>query len=358
MDLTTSWCEDRGRRCSIAKLLAAIVLLMLPLLANGQEANTCFAGEENSCTLTMTTIGQPYSFNFGSHILTITPHTIDSGGDIITVTGHDGDSASPYPFTGTPVVYSPPGTAIDYEVECLDTGTGTDCEHGVYDIQTLFFSGNLTNPGFFWYHRPGFYLPGPPPDGWTRNIITSFNNQSNPDCPNRTSCDPAVTGGGGDGYSGFEVFQNVHYGNADLALAVFAKGETETGKNLMYEIPVANLGPDTAYAVTVTDTVPAGTTFVGATYQNISCVVFPCSITPKIPCSFDSTSGTVACNVQPIPAIFFFHPSGAIVELVVKVTAGPGTTITDSANVSSALNNDPNTANNRATIRTRVPAAH
>lgn len=348
--------NQRGTGLTVKKFRFVLLLsfllslLLLPARSSGDVINptTCVATSEveqpPSCQLLMTTIGQPYTFDFTTHHLVITPRTINPNGDIITVTAHDVSVVAATPFTGTPVIYDD-GAGKNYEVNCQDTSAGTDCEKGFYDIETFFFpQQTVQNPGFFWFHGTGF-LPTFPSPGWTKNIITSFSN---------LEVDP-VKGRGGPGYSGFQVFQGVTYGNADLAIAVIPTSETETNENLRYTIPVANFGPDTAYAVTVTDTVPDGTNFVSATFQNISCVTFPCEISPKIPCDINGV--VVSCNVSPIPRVTLFHPSGAIVELVVKVTATSGK-IKNTANVQSALNFDARLGNNTFTATTTIGRHH
>ncbi|HYR94397.1 MAG TPA: DUF11 domain-containing protein [Methylomirabilota bacterium] len=106
------------------------------------------------------------------------------------------------------------------------------------------------------------------------------------------------------------------------------------GANLTYLIEVANAGPDAATAVTVTDTIPSGTTFVSlASPAGWTCLTIVGPITCTIP-----TLGVGAT---------------AYFTLVVNVTAGDGATITNTATVVSATT-DLNQRNNTATATTRV----
>src|SRR5262249_1555805 len=73
-------------------------------------------------------------------------------------------------------------------------------------------------------------------------------------------------------------------GSADPATAMIANLVVKTGTNLTYYIAVVNAGPNTANVVTLTDTLPSGTTFVSSGYAIESCSFTgnqpSCSITP------------------------------------------------------------------------------
>jgi uncharacterized repeat protein (TIGR01451 family) len=139
-------------------------------------------------------------------------------------------------------------------------------------------------------------------------------------------------------------------GQVDLAVTSSDAPDPVTpGNNISYTQSITNNGPTGITAsgatttVTFTDTVPANTSLVSFTAPaNWTCVN-----------TAVGSTGTVTCtlNSGQILAV------GAVVNfpMVVKVNAAtaPGTTITNSANISSTVA-DPNTANNTATDATLV----
>lgn len=64
------------------------------------------------------------------------------------------------------------------------------------------------------------------------------------------------------------------------------------GQDVTYNIAVTNNGPDTAAGVTITDTLPAGTTFVSATPSQGSC-----SGTTTVTCTLGSLANTISATV-------------------------------------------------------------
>jgi uncharacterized repeat protein (TIGR01451 family) len=102
--------------------------------------------------------------------------------------------------------------------------------------------------------------------------------------------------------------------------------------NITYTITVTNNGPSPAANVTVTDNVPAGTTFVSATPTQGTC---------------PQAGGVVTCNIG-------MMASGAnvTVTMLVMVT-GFGPTVTNTATVASSVT-DPVAGNNSATATTTV----
>jgi uncharacterized repeat protein (TIGR01451 family) len=110
------------------------------------------------------------------------------------------------------------------------------------------------------------------------------------------------------------------------------------GANLTYLIQVANAGPDAATVVTVTDVIPAGTTFVSlASPAGWTCA------TPSI-----GGNGAVSCTTSTLGV-----GATASFTLVVNVVAGDGMMISNTASVTSATI-DFNSGNNSATATTKV----
>lgn len=123
-------------------------------------------------------------------------------------------------------------------------------------------------------------------------------------------------------------------GNSDLALAKSAQpNPINVGQNLTYTLTAINNGPDTATGATVTDTLPAGVTFVSATPSQGTC---------------SEASGTVTCNLGDLA-----NGANATVTIVVTTTASGA--IANTASV-SGNEDDPDTANNTASTVTDVQA--
>lgn len=123
---------------------------------------------------------------------------------------------------------------------------------------------------------------------------------------------------------------------ADLSLTNAAPGTITSGSNLSYVIDTTNTGPDTAASVVMSDTVPAGTTFVSVTTNVGSCTAPPVGGVGKVMCKVSSLANAASLDVT----------------LTVKVTATSGA-INDTASVTSAAF-DINTKNNAAKVSTTV----
>jgi uncharacterized repeat protein (TIGR01451 family) len=107
------------------------------------------------------------------------------------------------------------------------------------------------------------------------------------------------------------------------------------GTDLTYTITATNNGPSSSGGdVTVTDTVPAGTTFVSATPSQGSC----------------SGTGTVTCDLGPIA-----NGASATITVVVHLDAATqdASAISNTASVSAPAD-DPTSENNSATADTAV----
>jgi uncharacterized repeat protein (TIGR01451 family) len=104
--------------------------------------------------------------------------------------------------------------------------------------------------------------------------------------------------------------------------------------NVTYTIVVTNTGQASAAGVTVTDILPAGTTFVSATS--------PCT----------SSLGTVTCNLGTMPSSG--SGSSVTIQLVIKSPSASGPFDNLATVVSTTT--DPNTTNNRSTATVTVNA--
>lgn len=120
--------------------------------------------------------------------------------------------------------------------------------------------------------------------------------------------------------------------SADLSITkTTPPGHTFVGSNVTYTITVANGGPDAAGLVTVTDTIPAGSTFVSATASQGTC---------------SQAAGVVTCNLGSLAS-----GASATITLVATMTAGGSNTNTATVTSSTI---DPDTANNGSALTVYV----
>lgn len=128
---------------------------------------------------------------------------------------------------------------------------------------------------------------------------------------------------------------NVVAGNADLSITKTASAPPyASGSPVTYTITVTDAGPTAAANTTVTDVLPAGTSFVSATPSQGSC----------------SGTTTVTCNLGTLA-----NGGSATVTLTVTLPSAPGP-VSNTATVTSA-NTDPNPGNNSSTAAITVVAA-
>lgn len=113
----------------------------------------------------------------------------------------------------------------------------------------------------------------------------------------------------------------------DLEIKKTGPALVTEGTNAVYTLTAKNLGPTTATGVTITDPVPAGSTFVSAP---------GCTL----------TAGTVTCAVGTLAV-------GASQSYTLTVLAGSGSSLVNTATV-AGLQTDPIPANNVATVTTAI----
>jgi uncharacterized repeat protein (TIGR01451 family) len=120
---------------------------------------------------------------------------------------------------------------------------------------------------------------------------------------------------------------------SDLSIVKTANQATvQVGTNLTYTLTVSNLGPDTAQNVVVTDTLPAGTTYVSAFSPGWN---------------ITQTGGVITATTASLPSGL---TQNIIVTITVPSVAG---NITNTASVTSSTP-DPNPSNNTSTVTTTV----
>ncbi len=119
---------------------------------------------------------------------------------------------------------------------------------------------------------------------------------------------------------------------ADIAIAKTGPATVDVQGNVVYTITVTNPGPNPATAVTVTDALPAGLTFVSAAASQGSC----------------AGAATVVCTLGDMAA-------GTTATVTVTATATAAGAVTNTATVASGVP-DPDTANNTSSATTSVAA--
>lgn len=133
----------------------------------------------------------------------------------------------------------------------------------------------------------------------------------------------------------FTVTQDSLPPSADLNVSKTDSPDPVTVEsNLTYTITVMNNGPDLANGVTMTDTLPAGVTFVSATPTQGSC----------------AGTSTVSCNLGSLA-------NGGSATVTIVVTPTQAGVISNTASV-AATETDPNRGNNSATQTTTVNSAN
>lgn len=120
--------------------------------------------------------------------------------------------------------------------------------------------------------------------------------------------------------------------SADVAIVKSGPTTVAAGNTLSYMLTVSNAGPSDAASVSLSDVLPAGTTFVSL--SQTSGPTFACT-----------TGATVTCNIATLAA-----GSSAVFTLVVRSASSTasGSAISNTATVATTTS-DPNAANNSST---------
>jgi uncharacterized repeat protein (TIGR01451 family) len=129
---------------------------------------------------------------------------------------------------------------------------------------------------------------------------------------------------------------------ADLLVSKSAPESVSAGDTIDYSVFVFNSGPSAAQNVTVTDTLPFGTTFVSL---NATTPLFTCTAPPA------GSGGTVTCT-----AAAFENEAETSFTIRVKTSpSAPSASISNTATITSATA-DPDTSNNASTATTGIAA--
>jgi uncharacterized repeat protein (TIGR01451 family) len=138
----------------------------------------------------------------------------------------------------------------------------------------------------------------------------------------------------------------------DLTLVKLAPSSVRHNDVFTYVIAAANFGANAATGVAVSDPLPAGVTFVGASAQLFSCGARGCSYTTNgTHCSY--ASNTVTCTLNSLGITNWSSIAEFGVQIQVQASAAAGSTISNTATITSA---DPDTqpGNNHSTAATKV----
>jgi len=158
----------------------------------------------------------------------------------------------------------------------------------------------------------------PTTPGSISNSVMVYGSENDPDISNNTAAQDTTV-----------------QASADLAVTKTGSADpVYVGNNLTYTVAVSNIGPSPATGVTMTDTLPAGVTYVSASSTKGTC----------------SHSGDqVTCTIGPMAV----NESATVTIIVTPTTPG---IITNTAIV-SGIEHDPNSLNNTATLETTVLAS-
>jgi uncharacterized repeat protein (TIGR01451 family) len=133
---------------------------------------------------------------------------------------------------------------------------------------------------------------------------------------------------------------------ADLAITkIGSPSPLPAGTNATYTIVVQNLGPNTASVVSVSDTLPAGMTFVSLTGPITWTLTTPAVGSP----------GTVTATIAALTVAAGAQTFTLVTHL--DAATAPGTIVTNTATVAASGSTDPTPGNNAATAALDVVAA-
>jgi len=277
------------------------------------------------------------TYTFGSYLYKVTP---DQDIDQLAVTAvltdpatfaADRQTNNDFPGAQCIIYSNTAGKCVEFHAACSSSnGACTNVNYVVatsYDVPT---GPPITNPGFL-KATGKECVPG---IAFDSNIITAFT---------QTRTDPTTKGSSRPSFSCFVAVQNVTYSPADLDIVNLASTRVKRGTNLSYVATATNFGPSSAQGVAITNTIPAGTTYVASSLCSLT---NGCSSTP---CTF--AAGTASCTLGNLDK---FGLEFMVVTINVPASAIPGTVLTDRAAI-SAFNPDPDRIPDRSwTTKTTV----
>ena len=143
---------------------------------------------------------------------------------------------------------------------------------------------------------------------------------------------------------------------ADLAILKVAPLLVRAGGTITYSIGVGNLGGSNALGVVVSDTLPADTSLLSVSGNNVSCAIVNKKLTCTTTAMICTGGSTVSCASQtPIVPLSLSSLNGATVKITVQLGSSwtVGKVVKNTATVQGA-NADPKPNNNSSTASTLV----
>jgi uncharacterized repeat protein (TIGR01451 family) len=264
----------------------------------------------------------PTTLTVGSSDLAITktgPATATAGGTIawtITVTNNGPDAEQNASFSDT----LPAGTTFNSLVQ--NTGATASCG-----------TPAPNNPGTVVCSFPPLASGASAQFTLTANISPSFTGTLN-----NTA---TVTGDNVDpnGGNNSQTASATVSGSADLTINKTGPASANAGTDITYTVTLTNAGPSAAANVSLTDTVPANTTFVSESQTNGP--IFSCT-TPAA-----GGTGTITCTIGSLPV------GSAAFSITVHINPGATGSVTNTANAATPTP-DPNSTGNNPTVVTAM----
>jgi uncharacterized repeat protein (TIGR01451 family) len=258
-------------------------------LADGQHLLHYFAQDcAGTQELKFTQTGGSWSTSF---------YTFPINVDTMAPKVASGPTLSPPPSTngGVPNSYLI-GQKVTATYSCTDELSGiVKCGTTTYPPGTTLNTGNLTS---------SFYPSTAGPGTFTVNAMDAARNTASASVNYQVVAPPV-----------------------SLGILKLAPARVKHNTQLTYGIVAANLGKQTASAITITDPLPAGVAFVRATAQQLICSNGKC--TNGASCTF--AGNTVSCTAASMTLL-----TPVAVEIVVKVEGSAGTKVKNTATVTSA----------------------
>jgi uncharacterized repeat protein (TIGR01451 family) len=226
------------------------------------------------------------------------------------------------------------GQTIAYTVTLTNNGPSTAPNVSVIDVTPFpAVSGFISNTGACTHISPCNFTNIA--SGQTLTYVTTYSvNPSFTGSFTNTTSRPASGSPPPTTYTGSQTSSvtTTVTASADLSITKTGPASSTAGSPLVYTITVTNNGPSDAAAVSVADPTPAGSSFVSN--SGACTTVFPCALGTMTPGQTKTITSTFTT-----PANF------------------TGTTLANTATVSSATTPDPSAANNSATATTAFGAA-
>lgn len=312
------------------------VSCVFTLLASGAQANftlTIQAGNTTSITNTLTATTDSFdtdlSNNNASQGTTVTPQadlaivksgpaTVTAGTDVsytVTVTNSGPSTAASVSWTDT---LASPLTFVSL-IQTSGPTFGCQVASGTITCTLATLSAGATATFSLVLRVP----PSAPAGSSVSNTAIVSTATSDPESNNDQSTSGATVAA-----------------SADVGVVKTGPASVVAGTNVTYTITVTNAGPSDAATVSLTDTVPPGTTFVSA--NQTSGPSFNC-VTPA-----SGGTGTITCTIATLPA-----GASATFSIVLEVALGFAGPVANTANVGSTTT-DPQAGNSSSTATTGV----